>query len=112
MLPSFAKKSVYIYRAPYIEKRGTQVRDWEHVSIIPVTRCSFQPVSSDTAWTDPSQAVTSTYRLFMPPGTDVMASDRIMVDGVSYAINGAPHVWESPTGAVSHVSVDIIEWEL
>ena len=114
MLPSFCSKTAYIYRAPYKSERGTQVRDWssESVQVETVKNCSFQPITSATAWTDPSQAVTSQWRLFMPPGTDIMADDRVQVDGVMYAINGSPEIWESPTGAVSHIAANLIEWSL
>ena len=114
MLPSFASKTATIYRAPLVDSRGTKVRDWasQYVTKTDVAGCSFQPVSSDTRWTDPSQAVTSTHRLFMPPGTDVKASDRVEVDSTMYAIQGEPSVWESPTGAVSHIVVDLREWSL
>ncbi len=112
MLPSFASKAATIYRAPLVDSRGTKVRDWAQATASSVAGCSFQPISSDTRWTDPSQAVTSTHRLFMPPGTDIKASDRVEVDSVMYAIQGEPSAWESPTGAVSHIVVDLREWSL
>ena len=114
MLPSFAREAVTVSRAPYKDERGTKVRDWasESVTHATVRGCSFQPVSSETYWTDVSQAVTVSARLFMPPGTDVQPDDRITVRGTDYAIQGAPEAWESPTGAVSHIVVNLIEWRL
>ena len=112
MLPSFATKTVTVERAPYADSRGTKVRDWSQAVPSQVGGCSFQPSSSSVSWTDASQAVTIRARLFLPPGTDVQAGDRIDVDGVLYAIDGAPEIWESPTGSVSHVVCNLIDWRL
>lgn len=112
MLPSFCKTTVTIERAPYVESRGTQIRDWSNPESFTVSGCNLQPSSSDTSWTDTSQAVTIRARLWMPPATDVQADDRITVNGVQYAIAGAPQTWESPTGAVDHIEVALIDWIL
>lgn len=114
MLPSFAKKTALIERAPYKDERGTSVRDWASESIVQATvsGCSFQPSSSETVWADVSQAVTIQARLYVPPNTDVQPDDRVTVDGKRYAIQGAPETWESPTGAVSHIVLNLVDWRL
>ena len=112
MLPSFARKTITVSRAPYIDSRGTKVKDWEHAVDHTVAGCSLQPVQGDTAWTDTTQAVTVRARLFLPPDADVRPDDRITADGFQYAIAGAPMPWESPTGAVDHIEASLIDWRL
>ena len=113
MLPSFARDSVTIKRAPYKDSRGTKVRDWDGtVTSTTVAGCEFQPVTSDTAWTDTAQAVTVDARLWLPAGTDIEPDDRIEHDGVLYAIQGAPKAWKSPTGRIDHIEADLRRWEL
>lgn len=112
MLPSFCKKAVTVERAPYVDSRGTRIRDWSQAQSWSVSGCSVQPNSSDTDWTDTAQAVTVRARLWMPPGSDIQADDRVTVDGVQYAVSGAPMAWESPTGAVDHIECALIDWRL
>lgn len=113
MLPSFAKRTVIIERAPYKDSRGTKVRDWAGtLTKTTVSGCELQPVASDTAWTDTSQAVTIEARLWLPAGTDIQPDDRVEAGGVLYAIQGAPKPWQSPTGAVDHIECDLVRWAL
>ena len=113
MLPSFARESVTIKRAPYVEQRGTRVRDWSGtITSTTVTGCHVQPLSSSTAWTDLAQSVTTDALLFLPPGTDIQPDDRIEHDGVLYAVQGAPKAWKSPTGAIDHVEAELVRWSL
>lgn len=112
MLPSFAAETAVIKRAPYIDRRGTQVRDWRNPTERMVGGCIIQPVSSDTAWTDETQAVTVRARLWLPPNSDIEAGDRVEIDGNAYAVSGAPHAWKSPTGAIDHIECALIDWRL
>lgn len=112
MLPSFASRQVTIERAPYIDSRGTQVRDWSQASSRTVNGCLVQPVDGSTAWTDPTQAVTVRARLWCPPGTDIQPDDRVIADGIIYAIEGAPMAWQSPTGAIDHIEAALVDWRL
>ena len=112
MLPSFASKTITISRAPYIDSRGTKIRDWSQAQDTQVEGCILQPNSADTDWTDTTQAVTVRARLWCPPETDIKADDRVTVDGNQYAVNGNPMMWESPTGALDHIEAALIDWRL
>lgn len=109
-LPSFCRTDATVVRAPFKETRGTTIRDWTRASSHIVSGCTLQPARSSTDWRDPAQAVTVRAVLRMPPAADVQAGDRIEVDGVRYAIDGAPHLWESPTGRVSHIECALVDW--
>jgi len=110
MLPSFCQDSVDVWRAPYIDSRGTKVRDWAHAVKHTVSGCSFQYRSTEQEWTDARQAVTVRARLYMPFGSDIEVDDRIDYENHSYAVNGAPMAKKSPTGAVSHIVCDLVDW--
>lgn len=112
MLPSFARTTVTVERAPYKDSRGTKVRDWSNASASEISGCIVQPVQGETAWTDPTQAVTVRARLWLPPGSDVEADDRVTANGVMYAIAGAPMPWQSPTGAIDHIEAALVDWRL
>ena len=112
MLPSFASTTVTISRAPYKDSRGTKIRDWANATQTQVAGCILQPVQGETAWTDPTQAVTIRARLWLPPSADVEPDDRVEVGGSQYAISGAPMAWRSPTGAIDHIEAALVDWRL
>lgn len=109
-LPSFCRKGVTVERARYVTERGTQVCDWDDPERHVIEGCDAQPRSSSTQWNDPAQAETVRLTLRLPPDSDIRAGDRVVVDGVRYAVDGAPHVWQSPSGRVSHVECQLIDW--
>lgn len=110
MLPSWCDDSVTVWRAPLVDSRGTQVPDWSAASPHEVGGCSFQPTGSSTDFGDPRQALTIRAYLYAPPGADIKEGDRIEFAGRTYAINGAPLPWKSPTGAASHMQIQLVDW--
>ncbi|HLT10774.1 MAG TPA: hypothetical protein VK028_08200 [Micromonosporaceae bacterium] len=52
-------------------------------------------------------------RVFLPPGVDVLASDRLRLPGGGrdYEIIGEPLRWPSPTGGLDHVELIVKRWE-
>lgn len=112
MLPSFCNDTVTVERAPIVETRGRKERDWTNPESWEVSGCSFQPAQGSTAWGDARQSVTVRATLYMPPGSDVQAGDRITYCNVQYSIDGAPLPWTSPTGRVSHIQCSLVDWSL
>lgn len=110
MLPSFARQTVTVRRAPYTEQRGTKVRDWSKASEHDVPGCSFQAGTGSTTWTDDRHPITVDAVLYAPPGADIADGDRIVAAGAEYSIQGAPVAWQSPTGSVDHVEVRLVTW--
>lgn len=111
MMPTFARDEVTISRAPYVVERGTKVRDWQKAESHKEMGCSFQPVSSATSWSDPRQAQTIRATLYLPASADIQAEDLVEFDGTTYAIDGVPHLWRSPSGRIEHKSAALIDWE-
>ena len=110
MLPGFANKTVTIERAPYVEQRGTKVRDWANAQTFTVSGCFVDYSSSSTRWNDVRQAITIRARLWLPPDADIREGDRITYRGNQYAIEGAPFYRESPTGGLDHIECALIDW--
>ena len=109
---SYWRDTVTVTRAPTADVRGTQVRDWSRAVPHEVRGCHVQSTEGEasTAWTASGQPVTVRMVVHMPPGADVEAGDRVTVDGTDYAIDGAPIARRSPSGALSHVRVRLIDW--
>jgi hypothetical protein len=64
-------------RAPLVTGYGGQrVRDWPNATRTPIERCSIQP-DSQTEITDRRQTTVTTWKLFAPADTDLLATDRI-----------------------------------
>jgi len=75
---------------------------------VPVTvqGCSFQPLSSSevVGVTDMTSTV---YRLYMPIGTVVSATDRVIAAGVKYEVLGDPMTWTNLRGQPDHMICDL-----
>lgn len=110
MLPGFANKTVTVERAPLVDMRGTQVRDWSHAEPHDEHGCYVDFSSTSTRWTDVRQGVTLRARLYAPPDADICEGDRICYRCRQYAIDGAPFLRESPTDALTHLECGLIDW--
>lgn len=110
MLPSFCRDVVTVIRAPLVDRRGTQVRDWANATSIEIGGCSVQPSQSTRDFDGRTLSVSEEWALYAPPGADIRAGDRVSWRGVDYEINGAPMPWESPTGRISHIWARLSEW--
>lgn len=111
MLPSFCRDTVTVMRPAKMVQRGSTVDDWERATPITVSGCSVQPVAGATSYTTDEHERTVRADLFAPSNADIKAGDRIDYGGRSYAIDGAPLPWTSPTGRVSHIRAALIDWE-
>jgi hypothetical protein len=115
-LPSFARDTITVRRAPVIEDRGASIHDWSNYEEHEITGCSVQfrstsfngILSSNSA---PRESYMVRATLFAPPDADLKAADRVIFKGVEYLVEGSPYVIVSPTGRVSHTICFITEWE-
>lgn len=111
MLPSWATETVTVVEPAWVTDRNTQVADYDHpASVVAVAGCSVQPGASAETLAG-RQAVVARWTVFMPEGTAPSPQAQVIVRGVRYAVDGQPAVWDSPTGALSHVVVLLIDWE-
>lgn len=71
-----------------------------------ITGCSVQPLGG-TEMTDRGEMTVSNVTLFSPPGTDIIATDRVRWAGSVYAVDGPPEAWRDRAGRPSHVQVQL-----
>ena len=109
MLHSWCNETVKVTRAPWRDARGTKVRDWANASTHTVLGCSVQPASTSRNF-ERAQQETDRWALYAPPGSDIEAGDRISHHGATFEVDGAPYTWKSPTGRVTHMHANLVEW--
>lgn len=110
-LPSWAVDTVTRLRSTVTIERGTTYPDWTNASTVAISGCSMQPAGTSLSQDGRIQGITDGYTCYMPPGSDVMAGDRIQYNGNTYTINGEPRIWNSPTGSVSNIVLNLERWE-
>jgi hypothetical protein len=104
-MPSFFRATITRVRAPLIaDGYGTadKERDWTHASQLVITGCSVQPAGG-SEYKIGREAVITTWRLYAPAGTDLVAGDRVIWDEDLYDVDGDPQSWPSATGQLDHV---------
>jgi hypothetical protein len=74
---------------------GTDVR-------VDVTGCAVAPRLAGDATEGGRQGVIIGTTVYFPPGTDVVATDRLEVRGETHTIEGDPGVWTSPHTGTQH----------
>lgn len=110
MLPSWANETITVKRAPYVESRGSTIRDWDRAVPHIVEGCSVQPTSTSGELAGRTNTTTRA-TCYLPYGADVMAGDRIIWEGTPYAIDGEPLPWKSPFGGASHLVANLVDWK-
>ena len=109
MLPSFARDTVTITEPVWVSERGKQTKTYPGPGV-EVHGCDVQQGASDSdrAGRDNLQVA---YTALLPPGTPVTRHARVTYEGEHFRVEGRPNRVKSPTGAVSHVSVLLMDWE-
>jgi len=110
MLPSWANDTVTRVRPGTKDSRGSLIPDWSKATSLSITGCSMQPAGTSLSQDGRVLAVSDGYTCYFPPGSDVIAGDKIQFDGKDYQIIGEPRVWNSPTGRVSSIQAQLERW--
>lgn len=88
---------------------GNQVRDWSAATRTEYEGCAVAQGAKGGATenlTDDRNVIISDLIVFMPPGADVLATDRLEVRARVYEVVGEPFDWTSPfTGTAFGVPV-------
>lgn len=108
MLPSWCSQTVIRHRTGTVTLRGSEVPDWEHeLEPLSIGGCSVQPASTSLSEDGRILGITDGWTAYLPSGSDVLAGDRIEFDGNLYEINGEPRTWQSATGQVNHMMLNL-----
>ena len=109
-LPSWASDSVVIIRPATTTSRGSTIFDWSNATEKTVNGCSVQPASTSLSEDGRVLGISDGWTAYLPPNTDVKEGDRVRFNGETYTIKGAPRVWNSATGAVSAIQLNLQRW--
>lgn len=108
MLPSWCIQTITRIRPGTKTQRGSQIPDWEHPEDpVIIGGCSVQPASTSLSEDGRILGITDGWTVYVPPGSDIRAGDRIEFDGNLYEINGEPRTWQSPTGHNNHIMLNL-----
>jgi hypothetical protein len=112
--PALASRTISRRRAPEIvdPRYGDEQLDWPNavVTVMPGL-WALQPAAAGE-FTDPTRtAVVTRWNLFGPPGADLRATDRVDVDGITYAVDGEPQDWQAPGGRLDHTVAVLVKVE-
>lgn len=73
---------------------------------VSVQGCSVQPLAPSEVISD-TDMTSTVYRLYMPIGTAVTATDRVIAAGVKYEVLGDPMTWTNLRGQPDHMICDL-----
>ena len=109
-IPSWCDQEVTILRPGTTTSRGSTVYDWSSPQSWMVDNCSVQPASTGLSQDGRVLGISEGFTVYLPPGTDVEAGDRVVFEGETYTIIGKPKTWKSATGRASHIQLSIERW--
>lgn len=110
MLPTFFNKSVVVIKPGSKSVRGQTVPDWDNSSQITISNCSMQPASTTLSQDGRVLAVTDRFTCYMPANVNVSAGDRIAYNNKIYTVDGDPRDWESASGRLDHIELNLIRY--
>lgn len=84
------------------------VLDWSNPDEITIDGVAIEPLTSIENH-DNRDAVTSGFRLYLPPGADILPADRVVVRGDAYPVIGAVADWVNPFTGVPAGGVLTVE---
>lgn len=70
--------------------------DWSTPDELEIPGCGFNPGQSSEPVQDARNAVITKPEVYAPPGSDVLAGDRLVVRGKTYEVDGDPADWRNP----------------
>lgn len=113
MLPSFASQEITVVDPVWTtDARNVRRPDYgPAASRTVVEGCSVQPGASPELVPDGRATATIRWTVLAPAGTVVEAASGVEYRGRLYAVDGEPLVWDSPTGALDHVALFLIDWK-
>lgn len=71
-------------------------RDWANAASASIMGCAINPGESSESRTVNREQITTSPTLYAPFGSDVLPSDRIVAEGVTWEVDGRGGQWRSP----------------
>lgn len=110
MILSFMTQTVTRVRPATRVVNGRTVPDWDAppVSELVIPGWTVQPGDMSEDLANRSNQ-TARYSAIGPADADIMATDGIRYDGVLYQVDGGPQHWPSPTTALDHTFLRLVD---
>lgn len=108
---ALGSETVIVKRAPLKtdSRDNSKWRDWANATQTTVKKCMIEPfpLAEKLNYEDnrDREFARSAVRIYMPPGTDVVSTDRLIWDGKEYQVLGHPGKWSRFNGKEHHISV-------
>lgn len=88
------------------DRYGNVVADWAGAGSALIAGCALAPRVAGEERGHGRQGVVVGWTLFAPPDADIAPTDRVVVRGRTYEVDGEPAVWTSPfAGAAGGVEI-------
>ena len=88
---------------------NSQWRDWDNAVETDITDCMVEPfpLAEKLNFEDARDREfgQSAVRIYCPPGTDFVYTDRVLIDGYEYSILGHPGTWYDFKAKKHHVAL-------
>lgn len=110
MVGSFANDTITRIRPGTKNVRGSDIPDWDNVSVLDIVGCSFQPSTTSLSQDGRVSGISDSAICFCPYNTDIKADDRVQFDGLIYTVIGEPRKWKSPTGNRNNLQINLERW--
>lgn len=108
---SFARETVTVIEPGWRDDRGTAVRDYDDPESTRELRgCSVHPGAHDLDTAGRTSAAIR-FTVYAPAGAAVGDFAAVEYRGTRYSLESPPAVWSSPTGALSHVVLRLVDFE-
>ena len=92
---------VVILRAPLVsDGKGNQIRDWANP--VGATAAAWVQPQGTTEQALNQDRVVSRWRIFIEPTADIVATDRVSWNGLTFQVDGEIQTWDDPRGNAHH----------
>lgn len=111
MSRALGNETVTIIRAPLKTdpRDNSKWRDWGDATEVVITRCMVQPfpLAEKLNYEEgrDREFARSAVRMYLPPGSDVVSTDRIEWNNREYQVLGHPGIWSRFNGDAHHVAI-------
>jgi hypothetical protein len=85
------------------DRYGNKASAWANPGVVTVTGCRLLPIPGPEVL----DRLTRRWILFAPPGTALVAANRVRWHGVLYNVSGDVRRWRSPSGRLAHIEADL-----
>jgi hypothetical protein len=87
-------------------RHGGKARDWKTAAAEVIYGVSVQPFATAES-TLQAAYVADRLKVFAPPGTDLLPTDRVIYEGTTYEVDGSAQRWQDAGGRDHHLEIII-----